>query len=257
MKRTAIGFQAINGKSHLKIGDNVNSGIFIEFMIEIKELNSEYEETKEFLREISSRENFQDEYVENFISKRSKTQFIDRLNNKINNELLTKEELTEKLQTELSKENSKDKRKISKIKSENMALNLIKELDINIDKSVVTNYAKLRNFVKNEELMNKRINNYFPGEKRICTVLDNYSVHYSYLVRLVAKILNIEFINLPSYSSNLNPIEQVWRTLKRELYTKYIESEEFLTQRFTKIFYKIIDRPSFTKKWKEKYIAKK
>jgi hypothetical protein len=37
------------------------------------------------------------------------------------------------LQLELDKENSKDKRKISKIKSENMALNLIKKFNINID----------------------------------------------------------------------------------------------------------------------------
>jgi len=104
--------------------------------------------------------------------------------------------------------------------------------------------------------MNKKIKNCFPSEKRICIILDNYSVHIAYLVRLVAKILNIELIYLPSYSPNLNPIEQVWRTLKKELYTKYIESEEFLAQRFMKIFYKIINRPSFTKKWKEKYIAK-
>jgi len=27
MKKTAIGFQGINGESHLKIGDNINSGI--------------------------------------------------------------------------------------------------------------------------------------------------------------------------------------------------------------------------------------
>jgi putative transposase len=69
--------------------------------------------------------------------------------------------------------------------------------------------------------------------------------------------LNIKLIYLPSYSPNLNPIEQVWRTLKLELYTKYIKSIEFLTERFKNIYYKIVDRQSFTKKWKETYIAKK
>ena len=58
-----------------------------------------------------------------------------------------------------------------------MVLNLIKELDINIDKTKVTNYLNLRNFVKNEKIMNKRIKNYFPTEKRISAVLDNYTVH--------------------------------------------------------------------------------
>jgi transposase len=256
MKKTAIGFQAINGKPHLKIGNNINTGLLIEFFVETKELNSEFKETKEFLRELSAKENIQDEYIKNCILQRSKNQFIERLNIKIKDKLLTKEELAKKLQTEINKENSKDKRKISKIKSQNMILNLIKKLNINIDKNTVTNYVKLKNFVTNEELMNKKIKNYFPSEKRICIILDNYSVHIAYLTRLAAKILNIELINLPSYSPNLNPIEQLWRTLKKELYTKYIENEEFLTQRFTKIFYKIINRPSFTKKWKEKYIAK-
>jgi len=64
-------------------------------------------------------------------------------------------------------------------------------------------------------------------------------------------------IYLPSYSPNFNPIEQVWRTLKLELYTKYIENEEFLTRRFRKIYYKIVDRPSFTKNWKEKFMDEK
>jgi transposase len=151
---------------------------------------------------------------------------------------------------------SKDKRKISKIKSENIALNLIKKFDTNIDKTTVKNYAKLRDFVKNEELMDKKIKNNFLDEKRIVMVLDNYSVHIAYLVRLIAKLLNIKLIYLPSYSPNLNPIEQVWRTLKLELYTVFIIDEKFLANRFTIIFYKIINRTSFTKKWKEDYIAK-
>jgi transposase len=256
-KKTAVGFQAVNGNPHLIVGDNLNSGIFSVFLIETKELNSVNEETKEILKDIRLQENVQDEYIENMISERSKDPFIDNLQKKINNDGLTKDELVEKLQTELNNENSKDKRKISKIKSENIALYLIKKFDINIDKNTVTNYAKLRNFVKNEELMEKKIENYFPDEKRIVMILDNYSVHISYLVRLIAKILNIKLIFLPGYSPNLNPIEQVWRTLKAELYTVFIEDEYFLAKRFTKIFYKIINRPSFTKKWKEKYIAKK
>jgi transposase len=93
-------------------------------------------------------------------------------------------------------------------------------------------------------------------KKRIVIVLDNYSVHVAYLVKLVAKILKIKLIYLPSYSPNLNPIEQIWRTLKMELYTKYIENIDFLIERFTNIYYKIVDRLSFTQNWKESYIAK-
>jgi transposase len=209
------------------------------------------------MNELRSQKNVQDEYIQENISKRSKKAFIDKLQDNINDETLSKDELNEKLRSELDKENSKDKRKISKIKSENYALNLIKKFNIDIDENTITNYAKLRNFANNEDLMNKKIKNYFPDEKRIVMILDNYSVHISYLIRIIAKILNIKLIYLPGYSSNLNPIEQVWRTVKGRLFKKYIESEEFLTERFKKIFYEIIDNPSFTKKWKEKFIVKK
>ena len=39
-------------------------------------------------------------------------------------------------------------------------------------------------------------------------ILNNHSAHVSYLVRLIAKILNIELILLPGYSPNLNPINK-------------------------------------------------
>ena len=255
MKQTGTGFLPVNGIPHLKIGDNVNSGIFIDFLIETKELNSEKEETKELLRKFLEKENVQTEYIQESISKRTKDQFIDKIIDKVNDDDLSKDELVEKLQIEAGKEDSKDKRKISKIKSENMALNLIKEFDINIDESQIKNQVKLRNLVKDEKLLNKKIDNYFKDEKRIFMILNNYSVHTYYLVRLIAKILNIQLIFLPSYSPNLNPIEQVWRTIKLKLYTKYIKSEAYLINRFKEIFYKIIDRPSFTKEWKDKFIA--
>lgn len=255
MKKTATAFQAVNGTHNLMIGDNINSGIFIEFMIETKILNSEKEETKELLREFLEKENVHDEYIQNLISNESKDQFIDKITDKLKDNDLSKDELVEKLQLEAGKEDSKDKRKISKIKSENMALNLIKKFNINIDESQIKNHVKLRNLLKDGYLLNKKIDNYFKDEKRICMILDNYSVHVSYLVRLIAKILNIELIFLPGYSPNLNPIEQVWRTIKLELYTKYIKSEAYLTDRFKKIFFNIIDRPSFTKNWKEKFVA--
>lgn len=50
IKKTAIGFQAVNGKSTLKIGDNINSGIMIRFLIEIKQLNSEKKKLKNYYK---------------------------------------------------------------------------------------------------------------------------------------------------------------------------------------------------------------
>jgi transcription antitermination factor NusG len=57
-----LDFKDINGKSHLKIEDNINSGAFIDFLIEIKLLNSEKEETKVLLKELLEKENVQENY---------------------------------------------------------------------------------------------------------------------------------------------------------------------------------------------------
>jgi transposase len=47
---------------------------------------------------------------------------------------------------------------------------------------------------------------------------------------------------LPPYSSKLNPIEQVLRTVKRELSAEFIENEEFLVDSFEKVYYKNMDK---------------
>ncbi|MDR2830915.1 MAG: transposase, partial [Methanobrevibacter sp.] len=63
----------------------------------------------------------------------------------------------------------------------------------------------------------------------------------------------MNLIYLPPYSPKLNPIEQVWRTVKRELSTEFIESEEFLVDNFERIYYENVDKPSFTEKWVKKF----
>jgi len=62
MKQTGTGFLPVNGIPHLKVSDNINSGIFIDFMFETKELNSEKEETKELVTGFLEKENVQIEY---------------------------------------------------------------------------------------------------------------------------------------------------------------------------------------------------
>ncbi|MDR0912507.1 MAG: transposase [Methanobrevibacter sp.] len=53
-------------------------------------------------------------------------------------------------------------------------------------------------------------------------ILDNHSANLSNLAKDVAKFLNIKLIYLPPYSPKLNPIEQVWRTMKKKnLYNRF------------------------------------
>jgi len=48
-------------------------------------------------------------------------------------------------------------------------------------------------------------------ERRICLILDNYSVHKSAFIKKIALHLNIALIYLPPYSPHLNPIEHFTR----------------------------------------------
>ncbi|WP_394327059.1 transposase [Methanobrevibacter cuticularis] len=55
-------------------------------------------------------------------------------------------------------------------------------------------------------------------EIEIVIVLDNYPVHNAKILKKTYKYLNITLIHLPPYSPKLNPIEQVWRTIKKKNY---------------------------------------
>ena len=70
----------------------------------------------------------------------------------------------------------------------------------------------------------------------ITLVLDNARYQKCELVREAAASLNIELLYLPSYSPNLNLIEQVWKFVKKNcLYSKYYS--DFVTFSSTIIQY--------------------
>ena len=59
-------------------------------------------------------------------------------------------------------------------------------------------------------------------------------------LKLACEYLNIILVHLPPYSPKLNPIEQVWRTIKGDLSTEFIENEDFLTYPFEDYFMKML-----------------
>ena len=48
--------------------------------------------------------------------------------------------------------------------------------------------------------------------------MNNARIHKAKITKIVADILNINLIFLPPYCPFLNPIEKVWRDVKREIY---------------------------------------
>lgn len=52
-------------------------------------------------------------------------------------------------------------------------------------------------------------------------VLDNARIHTAKMIQKAVKILNINLIYLRPYCPDLNPIEDVWRVIKKQ-YIKHI-----------------------------------
>jgi len=51
----------------------------------------------------------------------------------------------------------------------------------------------------------------------IVVIWDNARVHWSRKVRITAEQLGIKLVYLPPYSPDLNPIEFIWKSIKREI----------------------------------------
>lgn len=111
---------------------------------------------------------------------------------------------------------------------------------------------KRENIVKN--LNNSEIISQLKKETKIVIILDNYPVHKAKLAQKACKILNIQLIPLPSYSPKLNPIEQVWRTIKRKLSKIYIKDKTFLIQKFNSNYNEIVGNKTFYEGWIKKFI---
>ena len=107
------------------------------------------------------------------------------------------------------------------------------------------------NLLEKEDIITK-----MQTEQRICLILDNYSVHKSAFIKKIALHLNITLIYLPPYSPHLNPIEQIWRQMKREIKHHYLKSKEFLHELTINTYFESILDTKVYDKWFETYIPK-
>jgi len=66
--------------------------------------------------------------------------------------------------------------------------------------------------------------------------------------------INIKLIPLPPYSPKYNPIEQIWRVIKRKLSILNINDKKFLINRFKEYYNEIIEDNTFYENWVEKFL---
>ncbi len=93
-------------------------------------------------------------------------------------------------------------------------------------------------------------------ENRIIIILDNYSAHKSKIAKKFAKFLNIKLIFLPTHSPKLNPIEQVWRAMKKKISSIDFENIEKLIKKLKNLYYVEIKQKTYTENWIKNYIFK-
>ena len=91
---------------------------------------------------------------------------------------------------------------------------------------------------------------------RILIILDNFRSHHAKLTTETAGKLNIDLIFLPPYSPHLNPIEFIWKTIKRELSPLFIETKEQIREQIKKHFKKCSQSSTYAKNWIKKFLTK-
>ena len=92
---------------------------------------------------------------------------------------------------------------------------------------------------------------------RICLILDNFATHKANGVRKKAKDLNIELIYLPPYSPDLNPIEYLWKSIKRDVSISEIENKAQLIEIVRDSFFSLTAGLSPARMWIPRFLYDK
>lgn len=228
LKINGNGFQSPNGNSLILFQPNTKTYEEIRALIQFRMINCENKEIITELKNILSNENLNEQHL------------FKKL--KEENSL---ENLIKQFQEFLLKKHSSEHYFLTRLK--NKAIRLDPERPGNIQ---IIQKEILLQLLNEESLISK-----LKKEKKIVILVDNYSVHRAELVKKACKILNIEFIYLPTHSPHLNPIEQVWKSIKKHMGNYYFDSIEKMQEIFEKEYYRIVDNESFFENWIKKFIV--
>ena len=91
--------------------------------------------------------------------------------------------------------------------------------------------------------------------RKLIILADNFASHKSKKVKEVAKELNITIIFLPVYSPDLNPIEFIWKSIKKYISSIAVMCKDELKEVVEKLFYKLASSLSFARNWIKKFLA--
>lgn len=86
-------------------------------------------------------------------------------------------------------------------------------------------------------------------------VCDNFSSHFADYVDTVVEKLDITRVSLPRYSPDLNPIEQIWNDVKRDLSPLDAPDLETYRSLICEVFHDYAHRLSYAEAWIERFLS--
>lgn len=92
-------------------------------------------------------------------------------------------------------------------------------------------------------------------ERRIVAIIDNFKSHHSLKTKEKADELGILLVFLPPYSPDLNPIEFIWKSIRAQISSEFIWSEEYLKFLVSNLFHRFSGSRSFAKAWIPKFLS--
>ena len=93
-----------------------------------------------------------------------------------------------------------------------------------------------------------------PDYKAMVLILDNFPTHLSRKVRKEARRPGIRLVYLPPYSPDLNPIEFIWKSIKRIISLTFILGLDALRELIKEWFMQLASRLSFANAWIERFL---
>lgn len=89
--------------------------------------------------------------------------------------------------------------------------------------------------------------------KHIFAFLDNASAHVSEKTKSFAASHSITLIFLPTYSPKLNPIEYIWKSIRKKISQVFVKSERTFQETIRTTFHHLAKKDTFTAGWLKKF----
>ena len=89
----------------------------------------------------------------------------------------------------------------------------------------------------------------------VVVVLDNFASHHASVLQKAAEDNDILLVYLPPYSPDLNPVEFIWKTIKRAISIRFVHSTEEMRKVITAGWSDAAIHCTFAKSWIERFVG--